>query len=129
MGQQTNGEAFADGTPLVELFGGGARTRIISVFVDERSRDLSISEIARQAGIARSTVYDHLDALESIGVIEHTRKTGPSERYQLADNELGEQLYQLDGVTLRKLLQRDNRRELTQNGGEDAPDEYVPLGN
>jgi predicted ArsR family transcriptional regulator len=98
-------EAFADGTPLVRLFGNGARTRMISVFVDERTRDLSISEIARQAGIARSTVYDHLDSLQELGVVVHTRTTGPSDRYRLADNEMGEFLYKLDGVTLKRSIE------------------------
>lgn len=105
MAQAETTEAFADGTPLVELFGDGARARMLAVFVDERSRDLNVSEIARQAGIARSTVYDHLDSLEDIGVIVHTRKTGASDRYQLAENEIGDYLYKLEGVTLRRLVE------------------------
>ena len=48
--QQDSQEAFAEGTPLVELFGKPGRTKLISVFVDERGNDLSISELARQAG-------------------------------------------------------------------------------
>jgi DNA-binding IclR family transcriptional regulator len=127
MEKDQNTEAFADGTPLVELFGGGARARIISVFVDERSRDLSISEIARQAGVARSTVYDHLGSLEETRAVEHTRKSGSSERYQLADNDLGELLYQLDGVMLHKLMQRDNRRELVQKARDTATEDHTPL--
>lgn len=108
MTQTETTEAFADGTPLVKLFGDGARVRIISVLVDERSRDLNVSEIARQAGIARSTVYDHLDGLMDLGVISYTRTTGPSDRYQLADNEMGEFLYKLDGVTLRQLIETNS---------------------
>lgn len=105
MAQSETTEAFADGTPLVRLFGDGARARMISVFVDERTRDLSVSEIARQAGIARSTVYDHLESLETLGVITQTRTTGPSDRYQLVDDEMGEYLYKLDGVTLRRSIE------------------------
>ncbi|MFB6183777.1 MAG: winged helix-turn-helix domain-containing protein [Haloarculaceae archaeon] len=78
---------------------------MLSVFVDERENDLSVSEIARQAGIARSTVYDHLDELVELGVIEYTRTTGPSQRYQLVQNdEIGERLYELDGIVLKRLL-------------------------
>lgn len=102
--QERTGQAFAEGTPLVELFGQPAKSRIISVLVDERSRDLTISEIARQAGIARSTVYDHLDQLQEIEVVVETRETGPSTRYQLADNEIGRRLYELDGLVLQQLL-------------------------
>ncbi|RYJ19442.1 ArsR family transcriptional regulator [Halogeometricum borinquense] len=101
-------ESFADGTPLVFLFSSVNRTRMLSVFVDERSRDLSVSEIAEQAGIARSTVYDHLDDFVEIGIVENTRKTGVSERYQLnMENDIAELLYKLDGVTLQALLEHD----------------------
>lgn len=98
-------EAFADETPLVVLLGQPARVKIISVLVDERQQDLSISEIARQAGIARSTVYDHLDELVTLGVAEFTRESGASQRYQLADTEIAQRLYELDGLVLQRLLE------------------------
>jgi Fe2+ or Zn2+ uptake regulation protein len=101
-------EAFADGTPLMHLFGTPARTRILSVFVDEREFDLSVTEIADQAGVARSTVYDHLDHLVALGVVEQTRETGGGTRYQLnQDSDIAEYLYKLDGVTLKRLLEYD----------------------
>lgn len=108
-------DAYADGTPLMHLFGTPARTKILSVFVAERGRDLSKSEIARQAGVARSTVYDHLNDLDDLGVIEHTRDTqdGHSERYQLnEDSDIADYLYKLEGVTLRRLLEMDTQVEL-----------------
>jgi len=110
MSETTTTEAFADGTPFMHLFGKPARTKILSVFVAERGRDLSKSEIAHQAGIARSTVYDHLDELSRLGVIKHTRDTrsGHSERYQLnEESRISEFLYKLEGVTLQKLLELD----------------------
>ena len=108
--QQDPEEAFAEGTPLVELFGKPGRTKLISVFVDERENDLNVSELARQAGIARSTVYDHLDDLVELGIVEETRETGPSTRYQLDnDDEIAELLYQLDGLVLKRLLETDSQ--------------------
>lgn len=98
-------EAFADGTPLVELFGDSARARLLSVFVDERGRDLSVSELARQAGVARKTVYEHIDDLVEIGAVEVARKTKQGTRYSLADSDVGDYLYRLEGVTLRALLE------------------------
>lgn len=105
-------EAYADDAPMMALFGLPARTRILSVFVAERGRDLSKSEIARQAGVARSTVYGHLDDLQALGVVEHTRDTGDgySPRYQLSeDDEIARTLYELEGLTLRRLLAIDGR--------------------
>ena len=106
--QRDSQEAFAEGTPLVELFGKPGRTKLVSVFVDERENDLSISELARQAGVARSTVYDHLGDLIELGIVKETRETGPSTRYQLDnDDEIAELLYQLDGLVLKRLLEMD----------------------
>lgn len=99
-------EAFADGTPLMHLFGMPARTRLLSVFVDEREYDLTVTEMAEQAGIARSTVYDHLDDLLELGIIEETRTSGGSTRYQLnEDSEIATELYKLDGLVLKQLLE------------------------
>lgn len=99
-------EAYADDAPLMELFGQPARTRLISVFVDEGEYDLNVSELAEQAGVARSTVYDHLDDLEELGIVEQTRETGNSKRYQLnQDSEIADLLHKLEGLTLRKLLE------------------------
>lgn len=101
--------AYAEEAPLMALFGTPARTKLVSVFVAERGRDLSVSELARQAGIARSTVYDHLDELQELGVVEHTRDTrdGHSKRYELnEESEIGERLYELEGLTLQRLLER-----------------------
>ncbi|WP_277543610.1 winged helix-turn-helix domain-containing protein [Haloarcula laminariae] len=103
---QTSSEAFADNAPLMELFGTPARTRIVSVFVDEKDFDLNVSEIADQAGVARSTVYDHLEGLEDLGVIKPTRETGNSSRYQLnTESPIAERLHELEGLVLKQSLQ------------------------
>lgn len=110
---ETN-KAYAEDAPLAHLFGMPARTKLISVFVAERGRDLSVSDLARQAGVARSTVYDHLETLQTLGVIEHTRDTGGghSPRYQLAEESpIADLCYQLEGVTLRRLLELDGALE------------------
>lgn len=99
--------AFADEAPLMALFDAPAKTRILSVFVAEREYDFSKAELARQAGIARSTVYDHLADLLELGVVERSRATGEgySERYRLAaDDEVAEYLWKLEGATLERQL-------------------------
>jgi DNA-binding transcriptional ArsR family regulator len=97
--------AYADEAPLVELFGKPARTRLISVFLDEAERDLNVSEIARQAGVARSTVYDHLDDLRDLGIVTVSRETEQGPRYTLDEsNKLPSKLREVEGLALRALL-------------------------
>lgn len=100
-----DGEAYADRSPLVVLCASG-RARILSVLVDERSRDLSKSELARQAGIARTTLDEHLPVLEDLGVVLHSPTSGASKRYRLnPDSEIATLAWQLDGAILRTLLE------------------------
>lgn len=101
-------ETYADDTPLLELFGDTARTRIVSALLGT-DVDLSASELARQAGIARPTLYDHLDDLEALGVLEVARETTQGKRYQLAEGDLGEQLERTEGVALRNLLETEGK--------------------
>lgn len=101
-------DEYVGGGPLSELFESPARVRIIGAFVAERGRDLSVSDVARLADIARSTVYRHLDDLERLGVIKHSRdvQAGHSAMYQLnEDSDIAELLYKLEGVTLERLLE------------------------
>lgn len=90
------------------LFGQPARTKILAAFVSERGRDLNVSYVADLAGVARSTVYDHLDDLRDLGVIEHTRDEGGSPMYQLhEEGDVAEELVRLEGVTLNRLVEMD----------------------
>jgi predicted transcriptional regulator len=95
-------ECFAEGSSLVTVFSDRKRTKILAAFVSERNRDITISYIAQLAGIARSTVYDHLEELEAQGVIEQTREMGNSQYYTLnMDNDLAHELYRLEGIALK----------------------------
>lgn len=101
-------EAYADDAPLMALFGTPAKTKLLSVFVAEKGRDLSKSEIARQAGVARSTVYDHLDGLEALGIVEQTRTIGDSPMYQIVhQSELVQHVAAVEDLLLKRLLELD----------------------
>ena len=98
-------QAYADDSPLTRVFGGNARVKIIATMLSERDRDLNVSNIARLAGIARSTVYDHLEALEEMGVIVQTRKIGTAPLYQINnDSEMVEYIHRIEGLALKQLL-------------------------
>lgn len=96
-------EVAADGTPLVELFGPSARSKLLATLVANRGRELTVSELAREAGVTRKTVYEHVDALVESGAVA-PREVRQGTRYTIADSELGELLYRIEGVALKNLL-------------------------
>lgn len=105
-------EPYAEDTPLTHLFGSGARVKILAALLGERDNDLNTTDIARLAGVARSTVYQHLDDLVELGVVEQTRSVGDSPMYRIdPDSEIAEHLDRLEGATLRRLLEQEGHIE------------------
>lgn len=96
----TEESAFADGHPFMDVFGSPGRTKILAAFVSERNREITVSYVAQLAGVARSTVYNHLDDLEEMGVIEEV-DMGDSSLWTLTDSDLANELYRLEGIALK----------------------------
>lgn len=76
-------EAYADGTAFTNALGGHSKTKILAVMLGDHTQDLTASDIARMAGIERSTFYDHVDELLDYGLIKITRDAGNSTMYQI----------------------------------------------
>ena len=76
-------EAYADDTVLTDVLGPHAKVKILVVLIADNDRDLNPTEIARMAGIDRSTFYEHVDDLLAYGMIEQTRTVGNSPMYRI----------------------------------------------
>lgn len=90
-------ETYADDAALGKLFGTTPKVKIITALLGESDHDLNVSQIAELAGIHRTTVYDHLDDLVDLGVIEETRTVGGSRMYRIdRDSTVAEDVAQLE---------------------------------
>jgi len=102
---------LAKNGPIATLFSTPARAQIIDAFVANKSRELTVSDIARLSDTARSTVYRHLDNLEELEIITAV-DAGPNNRYTLNDNsEIATRLWELEGLTLKRLLKVEESNE------------------
>ena len=63
-------EAAAEETVLTDVLGPHAKVKILTVLIGESDRDLNPTDIARLAGIDRSTFYEHIDDLVAYDVVE-----------------------------------------------------------
>lgn len=96
-------EPYAEGTPLPLIFGDTPKTKIIAALLSEASRDINISDIARLAGVSRSAVYEHLDDLIDLNIVEETREMGGSTLYQInTESALVEQIAELEASFLEE---------------------------
>jgi DNA-binding transcriptional ArsR family regulator len=94
--QTENGAPYAEQTALTDLFGDHPKTKILAVLTAE-SRDINITRLAELAGSSRSTIYDHIEDLQELGVVEQTRKVGGSPLYQInKDSDVAKKLAQLE---------------------------------
>lgn len=94
---QESGEAYAEGTVLTKLFGGHARTKITAAALSEPDQDLNVTELAELSGVTRKTVYEHIDEIVALGVLEETREVAGSKMYQVnRENDIAEKVAELE---------------------------------
>lgn len=104
--QDTENESFAEQSALTDLLGNHPKVKIITVLLSE-GRDINVSQIAEQAGMSRSTVYDHLEDLCDLGVVIQTRKLGGSPLYEIdRENPISKDLGQLEWDLLEAVSQK-----------------------
>lgn len=114
MSQSVRGseETLAGKGALPTLFKSEARATIIEAFVTNRTRELNVSDIARLSDTSRTTVYDQLDRLTELGIVQEV-ESGATTRYTLNNgDEVADMLYKLQGLTLRRLYELDGDVEL-----------------
>lgn len=105
MAQQDPDAVDAAGdTVLTDVFGGHAKVKILTALLGESDRDLNPTEIARLAGIDRSTFYEHVDDLLAYGIVEQTRTVGNSPMYRIdRENPAAEDLAALEWDLLDRI--------------------------
>lgn len=94
---EIDAESAADNTVLTDVLGPHAKVKILTALLGENDRDLNATEIARLAGIDRSTFYEHIDDLLTYEMIVETRQVGNSRMYQInRENPAAEALAQME---------------------------------
>lgn len=103
-GEGAEAEAFAENTPLTVVFGDSARTKIVAALLSEHGRDLNVTDIAKLAGVARTTVYDHIDDLRRLNLVVKTREVGGGPMYEInQDSELVKHIMMVEGLAGREI--------------------------
>lgn len=101
-------DGFSARSALALLLGGSARVMILAALLSEDHRDMDVIQIADLAGVHRTTVYDHLDDLEMLGVVVQTRTVGGSPMYQInRENPIAKDLKQMEDDLLMVIAERE----------------------
>lgn len=111
--QLTQGDA--DIAPIAALIGDPTRAQVLSALTDGRA--LPASRLAAEAGVAPSTVSEHLARLLAAGLVT-MRREGRSRFYRLASPEVADVLEAISRISppqpIRSLRQGSHARALRE---------------
>ncbi len=99
---------------FIELLGDSPTIRVLDFLLTERELDFSISDMARNAGIGRATLYRIWEQLIENKIIIPTRTIGKSKLYKL----------NLKNPKIKKLIEIDDMlilEELRANAEKQKP--------
>ena len=78
---------------LEKLFTGSAAAKVLDVLWEYQDIDITITDIADEAGIHYTTLMKALPLLEELGMVTMTRQVGNAKLYQInSDNEMVKRL-------------------------------------
>ena len=99
---------------FIEFMGDSPTVRVLDYFLTERDLDFSITDMAKNAGIGRSTLYRIWDDLIKNGIIISTRIIGKAKLYKLnKDNIKIKKLIEIDDMLmLEDLKKRSNKKTI-----------------
>jgi len=72
-------------TLLVKMFGYSPKLRILDIFMDNPYFDFSKSELVKELGMSKQTLYKNFKDLEDLGIVKVSRNIG---RAVMAEQEM-----------------------------------------
>jgi len=117
-----NSDSFAEDTILTDVLGNHAKVKILSALLSEANHDVNISDLARMAGVNRSTIYEHIDDLRAYDLVVQTRTTGNAKMYQInTDSPAAKALGKLEWALLNELADKEESNQIDEETGEPVP--------
>ena len=90
---------------FIELFGDSPTIKVLDYLLTERELDFSISDMARNAGIGRATLYRIWEELIRNEIITSTRVIGKSKLYKLnVENPKIKKIIEIDDMLVLEEL-------------------------
>ena len=99
---------------FIEFMGDSPTVRVLDYLVTERDLDFSITDMAKNSGIGRSTLYRIWDDLIKNKIIVPTRIIGKAKLYKLnTESKAIKKLIEIDdALLLEDLKKRSERQEI-----------------
>jgi len=98
---------------FIEFMGDSPTIRVLDYLLTERDLDFSITDMAKNAGIGRSTLYRIWDNLIKNEIIMSTRIIGKAKLYKLnKDNIKIKKLMEIDDMLILEDLKKKSKKKI-----------------
>lgn len=92
---------------FIEFMGDYPMIRVFDYLLTERDLDFSITDMAKNSGIGRATLYRIWDSLMKNKIIVHTRDIGKAKLYRLnKGNPVIKKLIEIDDMLIMQELKK-----------------------
>ena len=82
---------------FADVFGNRPEVRVLDFLMDHVGYDYTITDVARETGVSRPTLYKMWDNFIQLGLIKKTRRIGNAQLYELDDeNPIVKKMVQFD---------------------------------
>lgn len=82
---------------FADVFGNGPEVRVLDFLMDHVGYDYTITDVARETGVSRPTLYKMWDNFIQLGLIKKTRRIGNAQLYELdGENPIVKKMEQFD---------------------------------
>ncbi len=93
---------------LLKAFGYTPKLRIMDIFMTNPYFDFSKSELVRELGMSKQTLYKNFDDLEELGIVKVSRKIGRATLYKInMQHPLVKRLYDMVTQTSLKIAEEE----------------------
>jgi len=97
---------------FIEFMGDSPTIKILDYLLTERNLDFSITDLAKNSGIGRATLYRVWDNLIKNKIIMHTRIIGKAKLYKLnQDNLIIKKLLEIDDMLILGELKKHSEKQ------------------
>jgi len=98
-------------TLLIKIFGCSPKLRILDIFLDNPYFDFTKSELVRELGMSKQTLYKNFRDLEELGIVVVSRKIGRATLYRLnRENPLVKLLDQIVTETSLQIAKKEAKK-------------------
>lgn len=94
------------------VFGDSPTIKVLDFLIDNQEFDYSLTDIAKSAEIAWSTLHDFWPRLVKLNVVRRTRKIGRAELYKLnGSNPLVKKLLEIDMLVSQQHIEAELEKQ------------------